>query len=228
MSYKSPLQDTVVVIYMGTFAPQFAESFYQSLAQVFRLRGYPVIIKSIPGLGLGHLADSSAELAESVFEDDKRYILVGHSQGALHAFNHAKQYGDQIAAVFAFGAPFHGTRLANLGHWLSAIPAIRNMASHSRYLRELRSDQTYTSENVYSMFSVLDELVVPFFASSVKGANNVVLAPEFIHKPLIKLGFRRSRGVELVNGWAEHLGVIWHPALHNYVDDVLDQLEAGG
>lgn len=124
-----------------------------------------------------------------------------------------------------FGVPFHGTRLANLGRMLSMLPAIGTMAAHSRYLHELREDESYIADNVYSMFSVLDELVVPWFASSMAGAHNVVLAPAFLHPLLINFGLTRSHGVELVDGWAEHVGVIWHQGLHRHVERVLDQVE---
>ncbi len=228
-SAATPLENTTVVIYMGTFCPQLAACVYRPLARVFEARGYDVVILAIPKLGLGHLEDASDELATKVFlpNPERRYILVGHSQGALHALHHGKYFSGLVVAVIAFGAPFHGTRLANLGQILSWLPAIRTMAAHSRYLHELREDQSFTAENVYSLFSVMDELVVPWFASTVSGAHNVVLAPAFLHRLLIRAGLTRSHGIELVDGWAEHLGVIWHRALHRYVDGVLDQLESG-
>lgn len=227
-SVKHPLENTTVVIYMGTFCPQLAARVYRPLARVFEARGYEVIIRAIPKLGLGRLEDASDELAMKVFEPnpERRYILVGHSQGALHALHHGKYFAGCVVAVIAFGAPFHGTRLANLGKILSWLPAIRTMAAHSRYLHELREDQSFMADNVYSLFSVMDELVVPWFASTVAGAHNVVLAPRFLHAILVRAGLKRSHGIELVDGWAEHLGVIWHPALHKYIDGVLDRLES--
>lgn len=225
MGQVAPLPDTTVVIYMGTFAPQCAEVIYRPLARIFEARGYPVVMKSLPRLGLGPLDEASDELARNMLAPDHRYILIGHSQGGLHAFHHARYYEDMILAVVGFGVPFHGTRLANLGTLLRMMPAVRTMAAHSRYLHELREDQTYQADNVYSMFSVLDELVVPWFASSVAGAHNIVLAPRFLHPMLINFGLSRSNGVELVDGWAEHIGVIWHPSLHHYIEHVLDQIE---
>jgi hypothetical protein len=74
---------------------------------------------------------------------------------------------------------------------------------------------------------VLDELVVPWFASTVVGAHNVVLAPAWLHGPLIRAGLTRSHGIELVDGVADHLGVIWHPAFSTYIEQQLDHLEGG-
>lgn len=222
-----PLANTSVEIYMGTFVLQQWEAVYRPLAQLFAERGYPVRIHGLPRAGLGALDEASDELASSVFvgHPEQRFILVGHSQGGLHAFHHAKYYPASVEAVFAFGTPFHGTRLANLGRVLRMLPAVRGMAAHSRTLREWREDVSYIADNIYSLYSVLDELVVPWVASTVKGGHNVILCPKAIHWLLIRAGFRRSRGIELVDGWAEHLGVIWHPALHHYIESVLDELE---
>ncbi|MCC7289187.1 hypothetical protein IT414_02230 [bacterium] len=218
--------DTTAVIYMGTFCPPAAAMAYRSLASLFEARGYSVSIKAIPKLGLGRIDEAARQLADEVFHTSRaeRYVLVGHSQGALIALYHARRYPSLVEAVFGFGGPFHGTWLANLGR-LSRLPAVRTMAAHSRFLRELREDSSYEAENIHSLYSVFDELVVPWFASTVSGANNVVLAPARLHPLLVRLGLTRSRGIELVDGWADHLGVIWHPALHRQVDLALDRLE---
>lgn len=212
---------------MGTFCPQAAERVYNPLAELFARRGYPVRIKAIPRLGLGAIDEAADELATDVFGDDpdERFILVGHSQGGLHAVHHAKYYPVRVHAVFTFGTPFHGTRLANLSKLAQRLPAVGAMAAHSQLLHELREDESYVADNIYSLFSVLDELVVPWFASTVQGAHNVVLCPRALHALLVRSGLRRSRGAELIDGWAEHLGVIWHPALLSYIDQVLDRLE---
>lgn len=223
-----PCADTTVVIFMGTFCPQLAAFAYAKLAGLFEARGYRVQILAIPKLGLGRIDDAADELARRVFVPGSsgRFILVGHSQGSLLALHLARYYPHRVLAVFCFGAPFHGTRLANLGRILW-LPAIRTMAAHSRFLRELREDQTYTAENVHSLFSVLDELVVPWFASTVAGAHNVVMAPAWMHGLLIRAGLTRSHGIELVDGWADHLGVIWHAAFRTYIEQQLDRLEGG-
>jgi pimeloyl-ACP methyl ester carboxylesterase len=216
--------DTLVTIYMGTTVPQFGELAYYPLAKVFIDYGYTVRIKSIPNLGLGRLDESSDALAQETFSDpSQRHILVGHSQGALHALHHAKQFHASVDAVFAFAAPFYGTHAANLGLKIVDLPAIRTMATNSRFLTDLRAGD-HKLDHIHSIYTILDQLVVPWFGSTITGANNVVLAPGFTHSTLIKKGFKQSRGIELIDGLAGHLGVIYHPALHHYVRQELDKL----
>lgn len=222
-----PHTDTTVIIFMGTFCPQSATRAYRKLAKLFEDRGYEVVIHAIPKLGLGRIDEASDILANTVFGPNlrQRFIFVGHSQGSLIALHLARYYPEQVRAVFCFGAPFHGTRLANLGRLIWS-PAVRAMAAHSSYLHELRQDQTYIANNIHSLFSVFDELVIPWFASTVAGANNVVLAPTWLHGTLIRAGLTRSHGIELVGGWADHLGVIWHPTFYDYITQQMDLLEA--
>lgn len=220
--------ETAAVIYMGTFCPPVASLAYRRLAGLFEARGYSVLIKAIPNLGLGRIDDASEKLADEVFASlrAERYILAGHSQGALIALHHARLYPTLVEAGFGFGGPFHGTRLANLAKLMMFAPSFRTMSAHSRFLRELRDDSSYDSENFHTLYSVFDELVVPWFASTLRGANNVVLAPARLHPLLVRFGLTRSRGIELVDGWADHLGVIWHPALHRQVEMALDEIES--
>jgi len=222
-----PVPQTTVVIIMGTFVPQIIDFVYQPLADLFISHGYAVKMLAIPCLGLGALDGAADMLTEQVFSDDlnARYILVGHSQGGVHTLDLASRRPKQVLAVFNFAAPHHGTHLANLGHWVSWIPAIRGMEAHSRHLHNLRGVHEFEVEKIHSLFTVFDQLVVPWFASNVYGARNVVLMPRGLHRFMTSVGFRRSEGVELIHGYADHLFVIWHKRLHEYIEAELVKLE---
>ena len=223
---SNPISDTLVVIIAGTFVSSAFAWVYDPLADVFRRRGYKVKILTIPWLGLGPLEDAADALEKAILaEDASRLILVGHSQGGVHTLDLAARHPKLVVAVFNFAAPHHGTRLANMGQWVSWVPAIRGMAAHSRHLHSLREVREFEEENIHSLFTVFDQLVVPWFASTMYGAKNVVLAPAVFHRLLSSVGFTRSEGVELVHGYAEHLFVIWHRQFHRYIENTLDELE---
>ena len=220
----NPLQNTTVVILMGTFVPQKLQFVYGPLADIFKARGYEVKVVGLPSWGLSSLDDAANTLDESIFTAgaDARYILVGHSQGGVHALDLASRHPDSVLAIFNFATPHHGTRLASISRW---IPATRDMNSHSLHLHNLRA-LNYDHERIHSLFTVFDEFVVPWFASSIHGARNVVLAPSIIHGLLGRVGFKRSPEVQLVHGYAGHLLVIWHSQFHQYIERTLDELEA--
>ena len=223
----NPLQSTTVVILMGTFVPQKLQFVYSPLADIFTSRGYEVKVVGLPLWGLSSLDDAANTLDELIFTSGagERYILVGHSQGGVHALDLASRHPDSVLAVFNFATPHHGTRLANLGHWVTWMPAVRGMKAHSMHLHNLRT-LDYDQERIHSLFTVFDEFVVPWFASSIHGARNVVLAPSILHGLLGRFGFKRSPEVQLVHGYAGHLLVIWHSQFHQYIERTLDELEA--
>jgi len=223
----NPLQNTTVVILMGTFVPQKLQFVYSPLVDIFTGRGYDVKVVGLPSWGLSSLDDAANTLDELIFTAgaDERYILVGHSQGGVHTLDLATRHPDSVLAVFNFAAPHHGTRLANLGYWVTWMPAVRGMKAHSTHLHNLRT-LDYDHERIHSLFTVFDEFVVPWFASSIHGAHNVVLAPSIMHGLLGRVGFKRSPEVQLVHGYAGHLLVIWHRQFHKYIERTLDELEA--
>ncbi len=228
-----PLGNTVVVIVAGTFvADWYAQFVYGSLKRAVETRGYTVVILSIPRLGLGPM-DAALDTMHAVLLQDypaERFVLIGHSQGGSHIMGLKRRLGSRAVKTLQLSAPNHGTRLANLGGWLKAFPAIGNMAAHSPFLRELRSIEEIVEEveamEIVSVMSLFDQLVLPFFASVLKGAENIVIAPKVLHPLLVRLGFRRSNGVQLVDGIADHLSIISHGAVLRLVEKMFDDLES--
>lgn len=232
----TPVPKAVVVIACGTFVAQwYAELVYGSLAEFLRERGYEVRTLAIPKLGLGSMDEALEEMALSLLAEyadpDIRFIIIGHSQGGSHAVGLMKQLkGRVIRPVISLSAPHHGTRLANLGTPLHFLPkSFQDMAAHSGVLRRLRTAEDALEElaetEVVSLMSLLDSLVWPFWASVLNGAENILLAPAWLHPLLRRAGFRRSNGVELVDGYTGHLGIIKHPAVLDAIGRQFDKLE---
>ncbi len=230
---KRPLDNTVVIIAAGTFvANWYAQFVYGSLKRAVEERGYPVLILAIPHLGLGPMEGALDTMHATILQTfpTQQFVLIGHSQGGSHIMGLKRRLGSRVIKTLQLSAPNHGTRLANLGGWLKAFPAIGNMAAHSPVLRELRSLEEIVEEveamEIVSVMSLFDQLVLPFFASILKGAQNIVIAPKVLHPLLMKLGFRRSNGVELVDGIADHLSIISHDVVLRLIDQMFDELEA--
>jgi pimeloyl-ACP methyl ester carboxylesterase len=147
-------------------------------------------------------------------QDHRRYIVVGHSQGALLALALANEHPDRVVSVEAFGMPAYGTKIAPL--WLP-LPAVRAMNPRSRWLKDLRGHQDLDTSKVYSYFSALDVLVVPWVASMVKGAHNYLVLPSQIEGLVLTAGRAmlgdRIEEVEILHGTTGHIGLVTHPSV---------------
>jgi len=231
------IPNTVVVIVCGTLVAElYAPMIYGPMANHIRGRGYEVRILVIPKLGLGPMEEALETMALTLLDEypdpATHFIILGHSQGGSHCIGLLRRLkGRVIKPVIPIAAPHHGTRLANLGLPLRFLPdSFRQMAAHSRYLHWLREAEEVVEElseiEVINLMTCFDQPVWPFFASTLKGAENGVLAPSWTHSTLKRLGIRRSKGVELVNGFAEHAFIVRHPTIFRLVDVQLDKIEA--
>ncbi len=231
------IPDTVVVIVCGTFVAQwYAPMVYGPLKEHIRQRGYAVRLLAIPKLGLGPMEEALEAMALMLLKEypdsATRFIILGHSQGGSHSVGLLRRLEGRVhRPVIPLSAPHHGTHLANLGAPLRFLPkSFQQMAAHSHYLHWLRETEHRVEElseiEVVNLMTCFDQLVWPFFASTLKGAENIVLAPGWAHPALKRLGFRRSKGVELVNGFAEHASIVRHPAIFRLVDTQFDRIEA--
>lgn len=230
-----PIPDAVLVIVTGTLVADFYKSWvYGSLQREAELRGYLVEVLCIPRLGLYAMDVAAQEMCDLLRAKypDRNFILAGHSQGGSQILGLKRLLGRRvIAAPFQISAPNHGTQLARLGAPLRFLPAIGGMAPHSRALRALRDIAQVVGEaeeveelGCISVMTMADFLVVPFWHSLSKEAQNVVVAPKSVHSILKRLGFRRSNGVELVEGLTEHLFIVKHSAVLRLFGEWLDGL----
>lgn len=234
---QNPIPNTVVVIVCGTLVAQwYAPMVYGPMAEHLRGRGYEVRVMAIPKLGLGPMNEALEGMALGLLvkypDPATRFIILGHSQGGSHCIGLLRRLkGRVMRPVIPIAAPHHGTHLANLGLPLRFLPtSFREMAAHSRYLHWLREAEESVEElsevEIINLMTLFDQLVWPFLASTLKGAENVVLAPSWTHSILKRLGVRRSQGIELVDGLAEHVFIMRHPAIFKLVDQRLDGMEA--
>lgn len=206
-----------VIIISGTFAPPFGirRYPYAGLTSFFEDRGYIVHLESIRLLGLGRIENALERIEQRYFADsDKRYILVGHSQGGLLALSLAAEYADRIDAVEVLGTPLYGTRIAPF--WLP-IPPAEIMNYRSRWLKQLRDHENLNVHKVHSYFSAVDIMVVPWFASVVKDGNNHLLVPKDLEAAALVVGRlflgERISVVEVLHGYGGHIKIVNHPAV---------------
>lgn len=221
------LRETIVIILMGTFAPQAAEHtpIYSGLAQIARQLGFRTLVKSLPKVGLGNFESMIDQLDRDIYgqNPDCQVILIGHSQGATaaHALAHCRPSDTRV--VIAISPPTHGTALAALPG-SRFIPIARHLRTHSPEMRALRNQREYPPGQVHVFYSVLDQFVLPFLSSQVRGANNILVAPKVTWPAWVRLGQRSSLGVTLVDGTCDHLSITMHKQVHRQIVRVIGNL----
>lgn len=110
-----------------------------------------------------------------------KVVLVGHSMGGLIIREYLATRGvDKVERVAALGSPFAGTTLGAFSFSRDA----RQMTRNSDYLQTLAKDESYKKIPFKSIYSVHDNLVIPFWSSRLDGADNIALG-EMGHSGLL-------------------------------------------
>lgn len=173
-----------VVIVNGTGGPAF---YYEPLKARLEASGHRTWIFQLTNLGLGDIAATSRDLARFVAgvraqTGAAKVDLVGHSQGGLVARQYVKFDGgaSTVDSLVMFGAPNHGTLVANLARLFTVgtcvgIVACEQMTIGSAFLADLNAgDDTIGSVGYTSFYTAYDEVVVPYTTSALAdGATNV-------------------------------------------------------
>lgn len=142
-----------------------------------------------PFASIPHLSEKVAKKVSSIIEetDSENIILIGHSMGGLVASFYTEYLADkdQISKVITLGSPFHGTRLAALGHGHN----VAEMVPNSGFLAELRQRVIDSSVSYHLIASKLDNIVVPWKSALIKeddikqltldhcGHNSLLISP---------------------------------------------------
>lgn len=97
---------------------------------------------SLPGAGLLDylIRDEEADhVVAHKFPRNAKFIVMGHSQGALRADQHALQHPEQVLASIGISGPFEHAPLATWCNWMPFLPSgVRQMAKGSDQLTEIQ------------------------------------------------------------------------------------------
>jgi triacylglycerol lipase len=150
-----------------------------TLAARLRAAGRQVVVVDLPDRGTGDLRASARTLGAAVERTGAaRVDLVGYSAGGVVV---RLWLADPVRALRArrvvlLGTPNHGTELAGAAAALGpgGCGSICQLAPGSAVLAELnRGDETPTGPRFFSIWTALDQTVVPPATAVLDGAANV-------------------------------------------------------
>jgi triacylglycerol esterase/lipase EstA (alpha/beta hydrolase family) len=195
-----------VLIVAGTLSPQFL---LDPLAARLRADGSRVHTMTLPGAGLGDIAQASRAVADEVdairaTTGAAKVDLVGHSQGGLENRYYLKFLGgaSKVGTYVSLGTPHYGAAAANLATFLGfgncfGVVACEQMAIGSSFLANLNAgDDTPGPLRYVSIYTIFDELVQPFTNARVgDGAVNVSVQSHCWWKTVGHVGLVYDRAV---------------------------------
>lgn len=175
-------------------------SIFTVMRRQLRRRGFASVccwnyspLLSDVGRAAGDLARHIEKICRETGHD--RVHIVGHSLGGLIARYYVQRQGGdrRVASLVTLGTPHHGSLLAHI----APTPLIRQLRPGSPVIRELAEPAPGCATRITSIYSDLDELVLPTSSGRCDhpdlGARNLLV-----------------RGVG-------HMSLAWHPAV---VDEV--------
>ena len=151
-----------------------------ALAARLRAAGRRVVAVGLPDQGTGDLRASARALADAADRTGAaRVDLVGFSAGGIVARLWLAEPAGALRArrVVLLGAPNHGTELAGAAAGLGpglCDGACAQLAPGSALLAELnRGDETPPGPQVFSIWTALDQTVIPPATATLDGAANI-------------------------------------------------------
>jgi triacylglycerol lipase len=149
-----------------------------ALARSLRQQGRDVTVVALPDRGQGDLDDQAEVLGVAVDAALARtgspsVDVVGYSAGGVVARLWATEGGggDRLRRLVTLGSPHHGTDLASLGSLVagSCPVACRQLAPDSPLLARLDAEPVPAGLVFVSLWTTLDEVVVPASSAVVDG-----------------------------------------------------------
>jgi hypothetical protein len=99
-----------ILLIGGTGAPKRSQFYYQPLLDVAKQYSESVDFEAIFMLGFGSMKSSASIIGNKYFGNpDDKFVVIGHSQGAILATLIAMEYPSSVLAVISLAGPFAGT-----------------------------------------------------------------------------------------------------------------------
>ena len=152
---------------------------YQPIIKYLRKKGidnfYEFTYES--RIGLHPIKTISKELAEFIKENikEENINIIAFSQGGIIALAYLRYYKNKnVNKLFTLCSPHKGSALA----YLLNLPGFIDLRPNSKLLKELDDFVKKGEENIYSIYTPFDLMVLPGWnAKPKKGKIKMVLAP---------------------------------------------------
>lgn len=185
----------------GTGAPPQSEWVYRRVLNVAEEFVNEAEYESIFMLGFGNMKSAAKHIAKKYLEDTQdKFIIGGHSQGAIIASLLAIWHSDKVVAVIAEAGPFKGTAWADPVNMpirglveatsiitggkirlrpalrrfiIPILPIVKDLAAHSEISEEVLNylEQQEGGHKTYAFIGTGDLAVFPHRSANPPGAN---------------------------------------------------------
>jgi triacylglycerol lipase len=176
------------------------------LAATLRRHGKDATVFRLPGDGRGDLDAQASALGRTVRgvldrTHSATVDVIGYSAGGVVARLWVAEHGgDRLTRrLITLGSPHHGTDVATLAG--SALPgacptACRQLAVDSSLLARLNDDETPPGPTYVSIWTTLDDIVLPADSARLEGAQDITVQSVCPTDPIRHTGLPTDPRVE--------------------------------
>lgn len=168
------MRDCLVIA--GTFATQRVSDFYYASLR-------PTKVFALPNGGWGRLHRTYEAirpvLLEWAAQQEQPIVLVGHSQGAIHAIAFAIEHPELVDSVIGIAGPFDGANGPAITTDLRRsvkriIPVALDFQKGAPYLMDLQQRATLSTVSISLVAGATDRLVSRESAHAIDPADKVI------------------------------------------------------